>query len=188
MSAKISRKAGKAGPRTRELTRVPEAPRLTSEQVWKALARASFAVLGHVTPSGEPRCSGVVYKVIGRSLNVAVDFDSWKAKHVAANGRVAVTVPVRRGGLLSLVLPVPPATITFHATAIVHPARSPEARARLQGLASLIPEERQTSGSVIEVRPEGDFLTYGLGVPLRTMLNPAVALERVPVARDGRIR
>ncbi len=30
-------------------------PRLTSEQVWQAVARASFAVLSHVTPAGEPR-------------------------------------------------------------------------------------------------------------------------------------
>ena len=36
--------------------------------------------------------------------------------------QVAVTVQVRWGGLLSLVLPVPPATVSFHARAIVHPA------------------------------------------------------------------
>ena len=67
-----------------------------SEQVWQALAKASFAVLGYVTPSGEPRSSGVVYKTVGRRLYVAVAPDSWKAKHVAASGRVSVTVPVRR--------------------------------------------------------------------------------------------
>jgi hypothetical protein len=30
----------------------PAAARLTTEQVWQALAKASFAVLGHVTPAG----------------------------------------------------------------------------------------------------------------------------------------
>ena len=45
---------------------------------------------------------------------------SWKARHVAASGRVAVTVPVRRGGLLSLLFPIPPATVSFHGTAVVH--------------------------------------------------------------------
>jgi len=87
--AKIgTRSDGVAGP-------IPEhdggwmGPHLTSEQVWHALGKASFAVLGCVTPSGEPRCSGVVYRTIGRRLYVAVAPDSWKAKHVAASGRVA---------------------------------------------------------------------------------------------------
>jgi hypothetical protein len=35
--------------------------RLTSEQVWRAIAGASFAVVSYVTPAGEPRSSGVVY-------------------------------------------------------------------------------------------------------------------------------
>src|SRR5215218_7250006 len=98
----------------RQLTAAP----LTTEQVWHQVAKASFAVLGYVTPSGQPRSSGVVYKTLGRRLFVAVAPDSWKAKHVAASGRVAVTVLVRRGGLLSLVAPIPPATVSFHATAI----------------------------------------------------------------------
>jgi hypothetical protein len=129
-----------------------------------------------------------VYKTIGRRLYVAVAPESWKAKHVAASGRVAVTVPVRRGGILSLVASIPPATISFHGAAIVHPASSPQARSLLKELGSLIPAERRTSGSVIEVVPEGEFLTYGLGAPLRKMLDPAAAQARVSVSREGRTR
>lgn len=51
-------------------------PRLTSEQVWRAVTRASFAVLSHVTPAGEPRSSGVVYKASRRRLAVAVAPDA----------------------------------------------------------------------------------------------------------------
>ena len=69
--------------------------RLTNEQVWRAIDKASFAVLGYVTPRGEPRSSGVVYKMIDRRLYVAVAPDSWKARHIAAPGAVAVTVTVR---------------------------------------------------------------------------------------------
>jgi hypothetical protein len=156
-------------------------PRLTSKQVWRALARASFAVLSYVTPSGEPRSSGVVYKLADRRLYMAVEPHSWKAKHVRASGRVAVTVPVRRGGILSLVAPIPPATITFHGAAIVHSADSPRGPSLLKELGSLIPPERRASGSVIEIVPEGDFLTYALGVPLRKMLDPVAAQARVPV-------
>src|SRR6266496_3255948 len=59
----------------------PMAARLTTEQVWHQVAKASFAVLSQVTPAGEPRSSGVVYKTIGRRLYVAVAPDSWKARH-----------------------------------------------------------------------------------------------------------
>src|SRR5437762_2016296 len=79
-----------------------QAVRLTAEQVWHALGKASFAVISYVTPSGAPRSSGVVYDTLGRRLFVAVAPDSWKVKHISISGQVAVTVPVRRGGLLSL--------------------------------------------------------------------------------------
>jgi hypothetical protein len=166
----------------------PIGPRLTSEQVWDTVAKASSAVLGYVTPAGQPRSSGVVYKTSRGRLYVAVAPDSWKARHIAASRRVAVTVPVRRGGILSLVAPIPPATVSFHATATVHPAGSPQVRSLLQELGSLIPAERQTSGSIIEVVPEGAFLTYALGVPLRKMRDPAAARGRVPVTQEGRTR
>jgi hypothetical protein len=166
----------------------PMAARLTTEQVWHQLAEASFAVLGYVTPAGEPRSSGVVYKSIGRRLYVAVASDSWKARDIAASGRVAVTVPVRRGGLLSLVAPIPPATVSFHAAAIVHPAGSPQVRPLLKELGSLLPVERRTSACIIEVLPEGAFLTYGLDVSLSKMRDPAAARARVPVTQERRTR
>jgi hypothetical protein len=163
-------------------------PRLTDEQVWRVLAKGSFAIVGYVTPSGQPRSSGVVYKVIEGRLWVAVAPDSWKAKHVEASGRVAVTVPVRRGGILSLVAPIPPATISFHARAIVHRADSPRVRPLLEELGALLPAERRASASVIEIIPEGAFLTFALGIPLRKMRDPAVALARVEVSPEGRTR
>ena len=168
--------------------RQPTAARLTTEQIWQQLAKASFAVLGYVTPAGEPRSSGVVYTTADRRLYVAVAPDSWKARHVAASGRVAVTVPVRRGGILSLVAPIPPATISFHATAVVYPAGSPEDRSRLRELGSLVPAERRASACLIEVVPEGAFVTYGLGVSLSKLRSPAAARARVPVTPQGRTR
>jgi Pyridoxamine 5'-phosphate oxidase len=166
----------------------PMAARLTTEQIWHQLAKGSFAVLSHVTPAGEPRSSGVLYKSIGRRLYIATAPDSWKARHVAASGRVAVTVPVRRGGLLSLVTPIPPATISFHATAIVHPADSPQVRSVLKELASLLPAERRASACIIEVIPEGFFVTYGVGVSLIQLRDPAAARARVPVTQEGNAR
>lgn len=164
-------------------------PRLTGEEVWRALAKASFAVLGYVTPSGDPRSSGVVYRTVDRHLYVVVGSDSWKARHISAAGRVAVTVPVHRGGILSLVFPIPPATISFHAKAVVHSSESPRVRAIVEEAASTLPRERRVSSSVIEIVPEGSFVMYGLGVPLMKMRDPAKARARVPVSlacRPGR--
>jgi hypothetical protein len=155
---------------------------VSGEQLWHEIGKASFAVLGYVTPRGEPRSSGVVFKSVGRRLYVAVAPDSWKARHIAASGRVSVTVPVRRGGLLSLVAPIPPATISFHGRATVYPAGSPEARALPEELTALLPPERRGSSCVIEIVPEGEFVTYGVGVSLMQMRDPAVARGRAWVA------
>ena len=118
---------------------------------------------------------------VGRRLYLVVAPDSWKARHITARGQVAVTVPVRRRGLLSLVLPIPPATVSFHARAIVHPAGAVDVNALSKVLASLLPAEWRATGCVIELLPEGAFLAYGLGVSLMQVRHPAAVLARVPV-------
>jgi Pyridoxamine 5'-phosphate oxidase len=161
--------------------RAVRATRLSPELVWQAVSKASFAIIAYVTPSGAARSSGVVYATSERRLYVAVAPESWKAKHIATSGRVSVTVPVRRGGLLSLILPIPPATISFNGAAIVHPAGWLRNSSLASHLAALVPPERRDSASIVEVVPEGEFLTYGLGVSLMEMRTPAVAQARVPV-------
>lgn len=155
---------------------------VTCAAVWRALAKASFAVVSHVSTAGEPRSSGVVYGVTDRRVYVAVAADGWKARQIVTGDQVAVTVPVRRGGILALFIPIPPATITFHARATVHPAGSIDICAVSKDLEKLVPEARKAGSCVIELVPEGRFLTYGIGVSLMDMANPAVALARVPVS------
>ena len=157
-------------------------PHLTVDQVWRTLERGSFAVLSYRTPSGDPRSSGVVYKTLGHMLYVAVAPDSWKAKHIDASGRIAVTVPVRRGGLLSLVFPIPPATVSFHGTASVHTTDSKKAASVLSQLSSLIPPERRSTAVLLEIAAEGEFVTYGVGVSLKDMRSPKSARARVSVS------
>lgn len=160
----------------------PAIGRLTSERTWRQLAEESFAILGYVTPRGEPRTSGVLYKAAGRRLYVVADSESWKARHIAANGRVSLTVPVRRGGIMSLFAPIPPATISFPGTAVVHPGHSPLIGPIVEQMASMIPAAKRAAVSVIEIVPEGTFVTFGLDVPLMKMRDSATALTRVPVA------
>lgn len=156
--------------------------RVSSTAVWQALAKASFAVVSHINAAGEPRSSGVVYGIVDRRLFVAVAPDGWKARQIATGQEVAVTVPVRRGGILSLLAPIPPATITFRAKARVHPAGSLDTGSMPKELMKLVPEARQASSCVIELVPEGRFLTFGIGVSLMDMRDPARALARVPVS------
>ena len=160
----------------------PIVPGLTGDRIWRQLAKASFAVLSHVTPAGEPRSSGVLYAIAGRRMYVAVAEDSWKARHIEGCGRIAVTVPVRRGGVLSLLFPIPPATISFHARVALHPAGTLDGAALPKQLRALVPAERRASATVLELVPEGRFLTYGLGVSLQQMRDPAVSRALVPVA------
>jgi hypothetical protein len=161
------------------------APKLqvTAEQVWRAIEKASFAVVGYVTPSGEARSSGVVYKAVGKHLYIAVAPASWKARHIAASKLVSVTIPVHRGGILALVAPIPPATISFHAQGIVHAAGSVRIESLSKELESLLPADRRDMAVVIELIPEGRFLTYGVGVSLMDMRKPELAEAVVPVTR-----
>ena len=155
-------------------------PRTSEGQVWGNLGKASFAIISYVTPLGEPRSSGVVYAVESRHIYCAVAPKSWKARQISDGQEVAVTVPVRRGGLLSLVAPIPPATVSFHARAIVHPPGSLDIGSLSKRLQSLLPKDRR-GATVLELIPEGTFLTYGVGVSLREMLDPAVAQAHVPI-------
>ena len=82
---------------------------------------------------------------------------------------------------MALLAPIPPATISFHGEAVVHPAGTRETRSLLERLGSLLPRERRGDAAVIEIVPEGAFVTYGVGVPLRAMRDTARARARVPV-------
>jgi hypothetical protein len=156
--------------------------RVSSRAVWRALEQASFAVVSHVNSAGEPRSSGVVYGTVDRRLYVAVAADGWKARQIVTGQVLAVTVPVRRGGVLSLLAPIPPATITFEARVTVHPAGSLDVASVSKELTKLVPESRKASSCVIELVPVGQFLTYGIGVSLMDMRSPELALARVPVS------
>jgi len=158
-----------------------ETPRLTSKDVWRALGRHSFAVMSHVTASGEPRSSGVVYVTDAGRILVVVAASSWKARTIADGQLVAITVPVRRGGLLAMLFPIPPAAISFRARARVGEACMLDRESLPPRFARLLPPATAPS-CVIELTPEGSFLTYGIGVSLMEMRDPEIAQARVPVA------
>jgi hypothetical protein len=156
-------------------------PAMTTEQVWNELEKISFAVISYVTPAGKPRSSGVMCAAARRRMYLVTAPDSWKARQISDGDEVAVTVPIRRGGLLSLISPIPPATVSFHATARVHPAGPVSMEQVPKKLVSQLPQERRRAGCLLELVPEGNFLAYGLGVSLQDMAKPDAALAHVPV-------
>jgi hypothetical protein len=162
-------------------TTAASSPRLTANDVWRALGKHSFAVMGHVTASGEPRSSGVVYGTDAGRILVVVAASSWKARTITDGQLVSMTVPVRRGGILSLLFPIPPAVISFRARAQVGEPCMLDRASLPKKFARLLPPPLAES-CVIELKPEGNFLTYGIGVSLMALRDPEVALARVPVA------
>ena len=155
-------------------------PGVTTERVWAALEKSSFAVISHVTASGEPRSSGIAFGARDRRIFAVVAAASWKARTIHDGQVVALTVPIRRGGLLSLVMPIPPAVINFHARAKVGEPCVLDKSCLPPKLARMLPDSDELT-CVLELTPEGSFLTYGVGVSLMTMRNPDLAAARVPV-------
>jgi hypothetical protein len=158
---------------------------LTTDQVWQAIEKELFAVLGMVTAKGEARTVGIVYVVRDRKLYIGTDKDAWKTRHVAANPHVSLTVPIAKRIPLMPWIKVPAATITFCGLARILPAGEtpPEIlQAVFRGMAE--DEERVADSCLIEVTPVKEFLTYGVGVSLMQMRDPNTARGRAPVGNS----
>lgn len=155
---------------------------LTTEQVWRELEKRSFAVLGCVTPRGEARTAGIVYTIRDRQIYLTTGRNSWKARHIASNPHVSLTVTIPKRIPFVPWVHIPDATISFRGEASLHGVEEvpPQiASALLHGL-EMSPEDRKEI-RVIQVRPAGEFVTYGVGVPLPVMRRPEAARGRVAV-------
>lgn len=155
---------------------------LQPHQVWEAIERELFAVVGMVTAKGEARTAGVVYAVRDRRLFFTTDRDTWKTRHIAANPHVSVTVPIARRVPVMPWLKIPQATITFQGTArVLDLADAPPDlfSGILKGMAD--DPALMAGACVIEITPLGEFVTYGVGISLRDMREPEKARGRAPV-------
>ncbi len=96
---------------------------LTADQVWEAVEKELFAVLGMVTANNEARTVGIVYVVRDRKLIITTGQDTWKARHIAANPHVSITIPIAKRIPIMPWIKIPAATITFSGVARVSPAQ-----------------------------------------------------------------
>jgi hypothetical protein len=155
---------------------------LTPDQVWEVIEKNLFGVIGMVTKDNEARTVGIVYVVRDRRLYIGTGGETWKARHIAQNPHVSMTIPVHKGIPLMPWIKIPAATITFCGEArIIAPPDCPEAilQAIYRGMAE--DDERVADTCLIEVTPVKDFITYGIGIPMLKMRDPDQARGRAAV-------
>jgi hypothetical protein len=159
---------------------------VTTKQVWETVEKELFAVIGMVTAHNEARTVGVVYVVRDHKLYFATDKDAWKTRHIADNPHVSVTIPIAKHIPLMPWMKIPAATITFCATAKILGAGETSAavlQAIFRGMTA--DAEKLADSCVIELTPERDFVTYGVGMSLMQMRDPEKARGRAPVTTNG---
>lgn len=154
---------------------------LTSQQIWAEVEKNTFAVLGMVTAKGEPRTVGIVYVVDDHKLYIGADRTAWKTKHIETNPHVSATVAIPKRVPLMPWIKVPAATITFSGTARV--LEKHDLGGELLDKLYRHDDDRD-EWCAIEMTPEKDFVTYGVGVSVLTMRSPAKSRARAPVRLD----
>ncbi|ACQ78451.1 pyridoxamine 5'-phosphate oxidase-related protein FMN-binding [Beutenbergia cavernae DSM 12333] len=154
---------------------------LTTDAVWRVLAKQNFMVIGMISARGQARTVGVMPLVLERTLWFTTNTQEWHAKHLAANPEVSVTVAIPKRVPFVPWIKIPAATITFSGVAEILPAAQMprEAREKLVRGLELGGDER---GALIGVgvRPTSDFVTYGVGVSVLGMRDTEKARGRAP--------
>jgi len=159
-------------------TTAPSHHRPKPDEVIRRLERRSFATLATVSPAGRPHAAGVLYELEGDALFINTLASSRKARNIAANPHVGLSIPIRR-------IPVgPPSSVQFQSTAHLlatdHPTiQSLVTEGKLKSLTSH--GELDLPGSVFaRIELPKRLLTYGLGMSL-------VALIKDPLAAAGSV-
>ena len=160
----------------------------TTVQVWEALDDAFFGVLAFVNRDGHPRSAGVNYVVGGRSLFISSDKATWKVRHIAANPSVSMTVTIPKRVPFLPFIKVPAATITFQGEAQllevgdIDPAifeRLPRGKERDRDVLE--------STVIIRVIPRGEFVTFGIAMPITRMRKHEEAHGRAACGTDQEV-
>jgi general stress protein 26 len=157
----------------------------TTETVWNALDENIFGVLAFTNKAGEPRSAGIVYVVDGRSLLISTGRDSWKVRHITRQPRVSMTVAIPKRVPFLPFIKVPAATVTFRGDAeVLDVEELPKETTQRLFKSSRLDDDMIDTVQVIRVVPRGEFLTYGIGMPVTQMADHERATARVPCGTD----
>jgi hypothetical protein len=150
----------------------------TFEQVERLVARRSFCTLGTAAPNGRPHAVGVLYAPVDGALFVSTLRSSRKARNVADNPAVFVSIPVRR-------VPFgPPSSVQYASTAELLAPDDPVVRGlaadgRLKSITAH-GELDLPGGCFVRIAAPSVVHTYGIGLSLISLMrNPLDAAGRV---------
>ncbi len=110
----------------------------------------------------------------------------WKVRHISANPAISMTVAIPKRVPFLPFIKVPAATITFKGVADILNVEDidPDVFKRL-------PRGNETDPAVlaklavIRVVPQGEFVTYGIGMPITQMANHEKAHGRAPCGTES---
>jgi general stress protein 26 len=158
---------------------------LSTEQVWDALDRGSFGVLAFVNRAGHPRTTGICYVVDGRSLYISTDKSMWKVRHIAANSNISMTATLPKRVPFLPFIKVPAATITFRGEAQILDVSDIE-----ESVFDRLPRGKDPDPdlidrtAIIRVIPRGEFVTFGIDMPITRMRKHDEAHGRAPCGTE----
>jgi hypothetical protein len=149
------------------------------DEIRTAITKRSFATLATTSPAQRPHAAGVLYAEVDGVLYVSTLRASRKARNVAANPHVFVSIPVRR-----VPFGAPPSTIQFAATAEVLAVDDADvvALARAGRLDAITGhgELDLPDGCILRITPGSTVHTYGIGMSLLALArNPLEAAATV---------
>ena len=153
--------------------------RVTSDQVWQEIEKSNFGVLGMVTSNGESRTVGIVYVVDDRKLYIGAQPSAWKSKHIARES------PCLDDSCHPSTRPADAVDQgTGHDDHVLGHRKAPEEDEIEPRLFEKMyrHEEGRDDWCAIEVTPEKDFITYGVGISVLQMRFPEKSRARAPVA------
>jgi hypothetical protein len=134
----------------------------------RVLARQSFCTLATVSHRNRPHVVGVIYVLVDGRLYVHTLDGSRKVRNIRDNPHVGVCIPVRKFPM------APPFCVQFQGTAEVVPLDDPDVAALLAaGRLKKITAHGALAvpgACFIRVTPARVLSTYGVGVPLLTLL------------------
>lgn len=150
--------------------------RAAPDSVRRVIAKHSFCVLATSSAANQPHGVGVLYSAVDGCLYVSTLEGTKKARNIRENPRVWVCIPVRRYPL------APPFLVQFGAHAEIvfteDPAVVELLRARRLKKITSHGELDHTDSCLLRITPNRKVFTYGIGVPLRTLLRDPIHADR----------
>jgi len=154
--------AAHAPPQAKEHSPSPEA-------IKREIVRRSFCTLATADADGAPHVVGINYQFVSGHFYFATGKRTKKVRNIRQNPRVAVFIPVRK-------YPIgPPWSIQFQGTATVLSRDDPEIvgllkAGKLKNITRFGVLDKEPDACFLKVKPAKKIHTYGLGIPLLTLL------------------